>query len=125
LRLTSPGLAQTIRARLDEAVASNPALAVWLLWVEAFLMLTPAEAADRLGVSLSLIYQLCAERRLPHYRIGGDRRRGKIVIDEKDLDAFLAGCRVHGDGPPGVPVTPTTACRAISRRVPCFWLRWL
>jgi excisionase family DNA binding protein len=59
--------------------------------------LTPREAARRAGCSLSLIYQLCDERRLPHYRLGGRGRRGRILIEESDLDAFLAGCRVEAD----------------------------
>jgi excisionase family DNA binding protein len=100
LRPALPGLIRTIRAWFDEVSVSNQAapLAVWLLWVEALLMLTPAEAAERVGVSLSLIYQLCTEKRLPHYRIGGDGRRGKLLIDEADLAAFLAACRVDADG---------------------------
>ncbi len=60
-------------------------------------LLTPAEAAGRLSVSESLIYQLCSERRLPHYRIGGDGRRGKILIDEQELRAFIRSCRVEVD----------------------------
>ncbi len=66
-------------------------------------LLTPKEAADRIGVSSSLVYQWCDERRLPHYRMGGKGRRGKILIAPKDLDAFLASCRVteppDEDGP--------------------------
>lgn len=67
--------------------------------------LTPAEAARAAKVSVSLIYQLCAERRLPHYRVGGTGRRGKIVIDEAELIEFLRSCRVDSsdlaedDGP--------------------------
>jgi excisionase family DNA binding protein len=56
--------------------------------------LTPKEAAELVGCSESLIYQLCDERRLLHYRVGGKGRRGKILIAEADLDAFLATCRV-------------------------------
>jgi excisionase family DNA binding protein len=62
-------------------------------------MLNVKQAAARAGgVSPSTIYELCRAGRLPHYRIGG-RGRGRILIDEEALDAFLAACRV--EGPPG------------------------
>lgn len=62
--------------------------------------LTPKEAADRLGVSVQLVYQLCHERRLVHYRIGGEGRRGRVLIDEADLDAFMQSCKVEADNLP-------------------------
>jgi excisionase family DNA binding protein len=55
--------------------------------------MTVKEAAERTGMSESLIYQLCNERRLTHYRLGGKGKRGAIRIDEADLSAFLASCR--------------------------------
>jgi excisionase family DNA binding protein len=61
----------------------------------AMQFITPKQAAVSAGVSLSLVYQWCEERRLPHYRLGGGGRRGGIRIDEKDLAKFLAGCRVE------------------------------
>jgi excisionase family DNA binding protein len=52
--------------------------------------LSVKQAAERAGVSLSLIYQwTTVEQRLPHYRLGGSDKRGRIVIDAADLDAFL------------------------------------
>ena len=65
-------------------------------------MLTVAEAAEHAGVSQSLIYMLCNERRLPHYRPGGNGKRGKILIDPRDLDAFMASCRIGADEQPEV-----------------------
>jgi excisionase family DNA binding protein len=47
------------------------------------------EAARRLGISVSKLYQLAAGRRIGHYRIGG-----KILFSEQDIAAFLSGCRV-------------------------------
>ncbi len=67
--------------------------------------LSVKQAAERLGVSPSLVYQWCAERRLPHLRLGRGGRRGKILIEEADIDAFLATARVEsgavaGNDPP-------------------------
>jgi excisionase family DNA binding protein len=56
-------------------------------------MLTVKLAAERAGVSESLVYEWCAEGVLPHYRFGRKGRRGRILIDETEFEAFLAGCR--------------------------------
>jgi len=55
--------------------------------------LSVTEAAERIGVSESLVYQWVEERRIPHYRLGGKGKRGKVMIAEADLSAFLASCR--------------------------------
>jgi excisionase family DNA binding protein len=55
--------------------------------------MTPKQAAARIGVSDSLVYEWCAQGLLPHYRFGRKGRRGCIRIDESELDAFLARCR--------------------------------
>lgn len=57
-------------------------------------LLTIAEAARRLGVSASLMYRCCQEQLIPHYRVGGKGRRGKILLSPADLDAFMMTCRV-------------------------------
>jgi excisionase family DNA binding protein len=57
--------------------------------------ITVSEAADRAGVSVSLVYQWCAERRLPHFRLGRCGRRGKLLIEQDDLDVFLESSRVE------------------------------
>src|SRR4051794_33218228 len=62
--------------------------------------LTPKQAAERAGISPQLIYLWCAERRLPHLRAGGRGRRGRILIDPDDLDAFLVTLMVEVEGPP-------------------------
>jgi excisionase family DNA binding protein len=62
--------------------------------------LTPRQAAEKIGVSESLVYQLCQEKRLPHFRVGGEGRRGKSLIDEQDLEAFMQGCRVEAESLP-------------------------
>jgi excisionase family DNA binding protein len=56
-------------------------------------MLTPKQAAEKIGVSDSLIYEWCAAGLLPHYRFGRKGRRGCIRIAEAELDAFLSRCR--------------------------------
>ncbi len=57
--------------------------------------LTPKGAALVAGVSVSLIYQWCEERRLAHYRCGTKGRRGRILIDRDELLQFLRQCRVE------------------------------
>ncbi len=56
-------------------------------------MLTVQQAAEQISVSESLVYEWCAEGVLPHYRFGRKGRRGRILIDETEFAAFLAGCR--------------------------------
>ncbi|MBA4190274.1 MAG: hypothetical protein C0467_19995 [Planctomycetaceae bacterium] len=68
----------------------------------AMTKLTIKQAADRTGLSASLLYQICAERRLPHFRLGREGKRGKILIEETDLDAFIAASRVEA-GQVGTP----------------------
>jgi excisionase family DNA binding protein len=55
--------------------------------------LSPKQAAERAGVSPSLIYTWCAEGRLAHFRLGAEGRRGRIRIDPADLDVLIAACR--------------------------------
>jgi excisionase family DNA binding protein len=60
-------------------------------------------AAKKIGVSQALVYQLCAEGTLPHYRVGGKGKRGKIVIDPNELENYFQGRRVEpapGTQPP-------------------------
>ena len=56
-------------------------------------MLTPKMAAERLGVSISLVYRLCNEGSLKHFRFGGAGRRGRVMIAEQDLTAYVESCR--------------------------------
>ena len=67
-------------------------------------MLTAKQAAERLGVSDSLIYEWCSTGQLVHFRFGRKGKRGKLLIDEKDLDAFLAACRQEVK--PQIPEAP-------------------
>lgn len=74
--------------------------------------LTVKQAAERVGVSASLIYQWCEERRLPHFRLGTGTKRGKILIEVADLDALLEGLRVEA----GVALDATPDLGFIKRR---------
>jgi excisionase family DNA binding protein len=55
-------------------------------------ILVVREAAERLGVSTSMVYLLCGARRLDHFRLR--LGRGTIRIRETDLQAYLEGCKV-------------------------------
>jgi excisionase family DNA binding protein len=52
--------------------------------------LTVSEAAERAGISESLIYQLCEERRLVHFRIGkkGAAGEDRYSSTPATFDAF-------------------------------------
>jgi hypothetical protein len=63
-------------------------------------MWTVKQAAASKGLSPQLIYLWCQERRLSHFRLGGRGRRGRILIDPADLDAFLTTLKVT-PRPPG------------------------
>jgi excisionase family DNA binding protein len=58
--------------------------------------LTVAECAKRAGVSESLVYAWLRDRLLVFYRFGRPGKRGKILVAQADLDAFLESCRVDG-----------------------------
>jgi excisionase family DNA binding protein len=53
-------------------------------------MFSVKEAAKRLGISQSKLYQLVSVRKIAHYRVGG-----KIVFAEADLTSYLEQCRVE------------------------------
>lgn len=57
--------------------------------------MTPKEAAEKIGVSESLIYAWCRRELLPHYRLGVGGKGAKIIIEEEDLSSFLASCKVE------------------------------
>jgi excisionase family DNA binding protein len=57
--------------------------------------LTPKQAAAIAGVSVKLVYIWCEEKRLRHFRMGSQKRRGRILIESSDLSAFMETCRVE------------------------------
>ena len=67
-------------------------------------LMTVAEAAERLSVSISCVYQLVERGKLPHHRIGIGR--GAIRFSENDLTGFLNGCHHFGTAPIAPPERP-------------------
>jgi excisionase family DNA binding protein len=55
--------------------------------------LTPKQAAERAVVSVSLVYQWCQDGVLIHYRFGRQGKRGRIRIEDSDLESFLTTCK--------------------------------
>lgn len=82
--LTIPIAYITRMAPVEEKTAAND--------IDA--MLTIREASERLRLSRSLIYALCARGILNHYRCG--LGRGTIRISEKALSAYLERSRMTG-----------------------------
>ena len=58
-------------------------------------LLTPQEAADRLGTSLRFVRRLVLERRIPFIKLGRHVR-----IATSDLEAFIATGRVEAGSVP-------------------------
>jgi excisionase family DNA binding protein len=58
-------------------------------------LLTPQEAAERLGTSLRFVRRLVFQRRIPYVKVGRHVR-----IATSDLDAFIAAGRVEAGSLP-------------------------
>jgi excisionase family DNA binding protein len=61
-------------------------------------LLTPQEAAERLGTSLRFVRRLVFQRRIPYVKVGRHVR-----IATSDLDAFIAAGRVEARRKPASP----------------------
>ncbi len=75
-------------------------------------LLTPAEAAAFLRISMTTIRKMLRERRLPYSKIGR-----RVLINRADLDALLDASRVvavTGRPVPGLPVTETADTTQVS-----------
>jgi excisionase family DNA binding protein len=69
--------------------------------------LTIAESAPIARLSASSLYDACQRKIIPHYRVSGRRRRGKVLIKRSDLMAFIESMRVEvGEAPPPAAVKP-------------------
>ncbi len=62
-------------------------------------VLTVADVAERLGVSISLVYELVSQKLIACYRVGSGR--GTIRFAEADIDAYLQSRK---QSVPGAPV---------------------
>jgi excisionase family DNA binding protein len=60
--------------------------------------MTVKQAAEQLGVSLALVYGLCASGRIQHERYGVGR--GTIRISEEALEDYREACRAGQPCPP-------------------------
>jgi excisionase family DNA binding protein len=59
-------------------------------------LLSPQEAADRLGTSVRFVRRLIFERRIPYTKLGRHVR-----IATSDLDAFITAGRIEAGTLPG------------------------
>ena len=59
------------------------------------------EAAKKIGISTSMLYQMVAKRQIAFYRVGG-----RIIFSEDDITSFLAGCRVSATPADNIPQPP-------------------
>jgi excisionase family DNA binding protein len=60
-------------------------------------MLRVADVAERLGVSVALVYELAAKGKISSYRIG--LGRGALRFKGEDVETYLQMCRVEGETP--------------------------
>lgn len=68
-------------------------------------MLRVKEAARRMGISESLVYELCASGALAHVRIGRPGCRGCIRISQEDIDAYLSSQKIQSQSPARLPAS--------------------
>jgi excisionase family DNA binding protein len=55
--------------------------------------MTAKQAAERIGISLSLVYDLCRFGVLKHTRHGRPGKRGTIRITEEAIAEYLDACQ--------------------------------
>ncbi len=67
---------------------------------------TPSEAAKLIRVSLSIMYRWISSKQLPHYRLGAQGKRGRIMIETTDLDQFVEKQKVGPDEDELEPLIP-------------------
>ena len=70
-------------------------------------MLSVRQAAERMNCSPGTIYALVESKLLDHTRVG--RGRGKILISESDIEAYLKARAVAPIAPPPESARPTAA----------------
>ena len=76
------------------------------------MLLSVKAAAERAGVSESLVYDWCNSGVLTHLRLGRSGKRGHIRIEAGDLDAFLTSQKKEGrQQSPSAPKPPPLKLR--------------
>ena len=58
--------------------------------------MTVKQAAERIGISCSLVYALCRSGVLGHTRHGRPGKRGTIRIIDEAVAEYLASCKDEG-----------------------------
>ncbi|HKI37660.1 MAG TPA: helix-turn-helix domain-containing protein [Gemmataceae bacterium] len=58
--------------------------------------MTVRQAAENIGISASLVYDLCREGIIKHTRHGRPGRRGTIRISDEAVAEYLAACERTG-----------------------------
>ncbi|MBS7565642.1 helix-turn-helix domain-containing protein [Mucilaginibacter sp. Bleaf8] len=53
-------------------------------------ILTTAQAAEYMGISMSALYKLTSRKELPMYKPGGK----KVYLKREEIDDYLAKCRI-------------------------------
>jgi excisionase family DNA binding protein len=65
--------------------------------------MTIAQAAEKIGISASLVYELCRLGVIRHARHGRPGKRGTIRLSDDAVAEYLANCemqqQVHSAGP--------------------------
>ncbi|HYV39193.1 MAG TPA: helix-turn-helix domain-containing protein, partial [Gemmataceae bacterium] len=62
------------------------------------MLLNVKAVAFRLGVSISTVYDLASQRKIPHRRVGAGR--GRLLFAEEDIEQYLAACKVEAGSLP-------------------------
>ncbi len=58
--------------------------------------MTVQQAAGRIGISPSLVYELCKQGVIRHTRHGRPGKRGTIRISDEAVAEYLAACEQRG-----------------------------
>ena len=79
------------------------------------------EAAEKLGISPSKLYQMAQRREISHLRVPPPN--GRILFTQADLDAYLARCRVEVSRETRDPAKPTAFTMLDGKRLTAAWQR--
>ncbi len=66
-------------------------------------LMTVKEASSQIRVSKAVVYQACQSGVLQHYRFSAKGKRGRVMIDESDLMAYIEQSRQVPKSPGVMP----------------------